>query len=230
LDWRETVLTPEQMDALRSVDSPTIANAIEAFGVRDRTAGYPGADVRCLFPDLPVTLGYAVTAIADSTVPGSPRGREGLIRLWEAVAAAPKPAVVIIKDVGPEPRRSCHCGDVMANTARALGAIALVTDGGVRDLAEVRALGFQFFAAGAVVSHGNFGIIDVGMSVTIAGAHICPEDLIHGDANGFVVIPREVADRVMDGVKRVRDRESAMINWVNSPDFGIDGLRESFGL
>lgn len=224
------MLTPEQMDDLRSVDSPTIANAIEAFDVRDRTVGYPSADVRCLFPDLPITLGYAVTAIADSTVPGSPRSRQGLGRLWEAVAAAPKPVVVVIKDVGPEPRRSCHCGDVMANTARALGAIALVTDGGVRDLAEVRALGFQFFAYGAVVSHGNFGIIDVGMPVEISGVRICPEDLIHGDANGFVVIPREVADRVMDEVKLVRERESEMINWLSGPDFSVEGLKKRFGL
>jgi 4-hydroxy-4-methyl-2-oxoglutarate aldolase len=224
------VLTPEQMEALRAVDSPTVANAIEAFGARDRTVGYPSADIRCLFPDLPVTLGYAVTAIADSTVPGAPRGREGLFRLWEAVAAAPKPAVVVVKDVGPEPRRSCHCGDVMANTARALGAIALITDGGVRDLDEVRALGFQFFALGAVVSHGNFGIVDVGMPVTIAGAQICPDDLIHGDANGFVVIPRGTEDRVMDEVRKVREREAEMIRWVSSSDFGLEGLRKRFGL
>ncbi len=224
------MLTPEQMEALRAVDSPTIANAIEAFGARDRTIGYPSADVRCLFPDLPVTLGYAVTCIADSTVPGSPRGREGLYRLWEAVAAAPKPAVVVIKDVGPEPRRSCHCGDVMANTARALGAIALITDGGVRDLAEVKALGFQFFALGAVVSHGNFGIIDIGMPVNVAGAAICPDDLIHGDANGFVVIPRGSEERVMDEVRRVRERESDYIRWLNSPDFSLDGLKKRWGL
>ena len=73
---------------------------------------------------LPVTLGYAVTAIADSTVPGTPRGREGLYRLWEAVSEAPKPAVVVIKDVGPEPRRSCHCGDVMANASSPTPAMA----------------------------------------------------------------------------------------------------------
>ena len=224
------MLTPEQLAALRSVDSPTVANAIEAFGVRDRTSGYPGSDVRCLFPDLPVTLGYAVTAVSDSTAAGSPRGREGVLRLWEAVAASPKPAVVVLKDVGPEPRRSCHCGDVMANIARALGAVALITDGGVRDLAEVRALGFQFFAAGAVVSHGNFGIVDVGMPVRISGVQICPEDLIHGDANGFVVIPREIAGQVMDEVARVRERESDLIRWVNSPEFSLEGLRKRYGL
>lgn len=224
------MLTTEQLEALRAIDSPTVSNAIEAFQVRDRTTGYPSADVRCLFPELPVTLGYAVTAIADSTVPGSPRGRAGLYRLWEAVAAAPKPAVIVVKDVGPEPRRSCHCGDVMANTAKRLGAVGLITDGGVRDLTEVRALGFQFFAVGAVVSHGNFGIIDVGMSVNIAGCQIAPGDLIHGDANGFVVIPADVADRVAEEVEKVRARESRHIAFVNGPEFSLEGLKRIMGL
>lgn len=224
------MLTKEQLDVLRTIDSPTISNAIEAFKVRDRTVGYPSADVRCMFPDLPVTLGYAVTAYADSTMPGSPRGREGQYRLWEAVAAAPKPVVVVLKDIGPEPRRSCHCGDVMANTARALGAIALVTDGGVRDLAEVRALGFQFYAYGAVVSHGNAGIFDVGKPVNIGGCEIKPGDLIHGDANGFVVIPPEVVDRLAEEVEKVRAREARQIAYVNSPEFSLEGLKKFYGL
>lgn len=224
------MLTPEQLATLAAIDSPTVANAIEGFNVRDRTAGYPSAAIRCLFPELPVTLGYAVTAIADSTRPGKPGGREGLFRLWEAVAAAPKPAVVVIKDLGGEPYRSCHCGDVMANTARALGAVGLITDGGVRDLAEVRALGFQFYALGAVVSHGNFEIIDVGMRVSIAGAEITPGDLIHGDANGFVVIPESIADQVAEEVARVREKEARHIDYVNAPGITLAGLREVMGL
>jgi hypothetical protein len=86
------MLTPEQLAALRAIDSPTVANAIEAFDVRDRTVGYPGFEIRCLFPDLPVTLGYAVTATGDSSTPGNPKSREGLYRLWAALASAPKPA------------------------------------------------------------------------------------------------------------------------------------------
>lgn len=224
------MLTPEQLAALRTIDSPTVANAIEAFDVRDRSVGYPGARIRCMFPDLPVTIGYAVTAIGDSSTPGKPKGREGLYRLWEVLASAPKPAVVVIKDVGSDRDRSCLCGDVMANTAKALGAVGLITDGGVRDLAEVRALDFQLFALGAVVSHGNFGILDVGVPVCIDGVSIRPGDLIHGDANGFVVIPDNVADRVAAEARKVRERESQMIDFVRSPEFSLVGLKKLMGL
>lgn len=223
-------LTPEQLAALRAIDSPTIANAIEAFKVRDRTEGYASLELRCLFPELGVMVGYAVTATADSTTPGPPKGRAGLMKLWEAVAAAPKPAVIVIQDVGPDRLRSCHCGDVMANTARRLGAVGLVTDGGVRDLAEVRALGFHFFAAGAVVSHGTFGIIDVNVPVTICGLRIQPGDLLHGDMNGLVLIPEEVAAEVVAEAQRVRERESQIVQYVNGPEFSLEGLRRLYGL
>ena len=42
---------------LRSVDSPTISNAIEPFKVRDRTEGFIGGEVRSLFPEMPPMVG-----------------------------------------------------------------------------------------------------------------------------------------------------------------------------
>ncbi len=76
-------LNPEQIDALRRIDSPTIANAIETFEVRPRMAGYVGYDIRCIFPDLPPMVGYAVTCTVDSTT----EGREGIgfNRLYEVL-------------------------------------------------------------------------------------------------------------------------------------------------
>ncbi|MDA1216083.1 MAG: RraA family protein, partial [Chloroflexi bacterium] len=66
--------TPEQLEYLRSQDSPTIANAIETFGALPRTEGYMSPDIRCLFPELGPMVGYAVTAVvsaqkSDSAVP-----------------------------------------------------------------------------------------------------------------------------------------------------------------
>ncbi len=45
-------LTPQQLDELRAIDSPTIANAIEHFRVRPRVSGYAGATLRCLIPGM----------------------------------------------------------------------------------------------------------------------------------------------------------------------------------
>lgn len=223
-------LSDAQLAQLREIDSPTIANAIEHFGVRDDTIGFTGYSIRCLFPDMPPMVGYAVTALADASTPGPRRGREHTMRMWEAVADSPKPAVLVMKDVGPRPTHSCHFGDVMCNTARALGAIGLVTDGGVRDLKEVREMNFHYFAKGAVVSHGTATFLDAQVPVEIDGVWIKPGDLLHGDANGLVVIPAEIADKVYGQVMRVRESEGQMIAWINSSEFSVQALRKRYGL
>jgi hypothetical protein len=51
----------EQLEALRQIDSPTVSNAIEHFGVRPRVEGYAGWELRCAFPEQGTMLGYAVT-------------------------------------------------------------------------------------------------------------------------------------------------------------------------
>ncbi len=221
-----THLTPAQLEALRLIDSPTVSNAIERFKVRPRLQGFAGWELRCVFPELGITLGYAVTCTADSTTEGRADDR-GLLRLWAALEAAPKPAVLVIQDIGPERSRSCHMGEVMATTAKALGAVGCLSDGGLRDVVEVRALGgFQYFCPGLVVSHGNPVICEVNVPVTLEGMAVAPGDLIHGDVNGVLVIPDEVADRVAAEAMRVRADEKAVLDFVRSPGLTVEKLRE----
>jgi regulator of RNase E activity RraA len=221
-----TLLTPEQLAELQSVDSPTVANAIEAFKVRDDTQGFLGMDVPCHTPEFGVMVGYAVTATANSMAPGRARDRRGHFKLFEAVAAAPKPSVLVIKEVGPTRTHSCFLGDVIATITKRFGAIGIVTDGGVRDLAGVKPLGYHVFAAGFVVAHGTFNIEEVGIPVEISGTTVRPGDLIHGDASGVVSIPPEVADQVYAECLKVRDRETALRDFATSRDFTLDALRQ----
>ena len=60
----ERAFSDEQLEFLKSVDSPTIANAIEPFQLRDRTDGYIGGNIGCLYPDLGVMVGQALTVKA----------------------------------------------------------------------------------------------------------------------------------------------------------------------
>jgi 4-hydroxy-4-methyl-2-oxoglutarate aldolase len=221
-----TVLTPEQLAELRSMDSPTISNAIEAFKTRDDTQGFLGMDVSCHTPEFGVMVGYAVTATANSMTAGRARKREGHLRLYEAVAAAPKPAVLIVKDVGPKRTHACFLGDVIATITTRLGAIGIVTDGGVRDLEGVKPLGFHVFAAGCVVAHGTFNIEEVGIPVEISGTVVKPGDLIHGDASGVTTIPLEVADKVYAECLKVRERETSLRDFVHSKEFTLEALRK----
>src|SRR5512136_820095 len=210
------VLTPEQLAELRSVDSPTIANAIEAFKVRDDTQGFLGMDVPCHTPELGVMVGYAVTATANSMAPSRARDRRGHLKLFEAVAAAPNPSVLVIEEVGPKPTHSCFLGDVIATITKRLGAIGIVTDGGVRDLDGVKPLGYHVFAAGFVVAHGTFNIEEVGIPVEVSGVTVKPGDLIHGDASGVTTIPLEIADTLYAACLKVREVETGLRDFATS--------------
>ncbi len=226
-----TLLSTEILDALKRIDSPTVANAIEAFKVRDATKGYASLELRCMFPDLPPVVGYAVTCTVDSTTPARPRQRNQLGALYDAVYNAAKPAIVVMMDIGPQPLRGCHTGDVMSTIFQRLGAIAVVTDSGVRDLDGVRqrAPGFQLFAAGTVVAHGIPTIVEIGVTVTVCGLTVRPGDLLHGDANGLVSVPHEIAGQVVEQAQQVWKREAELIEYVKSADFTLDGLLERIG-
>ena len=155
-------LTAAQLDELRAIDSPTIANAIEHFGIRPRVHGYHGAAVKALIPNLGSMVGYAVTCRGDSTTEDKDvRQHADLYRaIW---AEQPHPVVVVIGDDGDPDKidLSCHAGEIMATTMKRVGAIGLVTNGGLRDIKEVTALGgFHYYARGLVVAHGRPSIYD----------------------------------------------------------------------
>ena len=223
-------ISPERLEFLRGVDSPTIANAIERFEVRDRCEGYIGGAVRNLFPDLGLgpLVGSALTVTMTSR-PGEPPGREAYWRMWEALERMPRPSVLVIQDVSGAPTRCAYCGEVMATLAKRLGAVGIVTDGGLRDVDEVRALGMHYFAAYAVVSHGNFGIVDVGTPVTLDGQAVRTGDLLHGDANGIVIVPPEVIAELPAAVADVRTRERRMMDFITGADFTLAGARAASG-
>ncbi|HZQ09184.1 MAG TPA: RraA family protein [Anaerolineae bacterium] len=219
-----THLTDEQLQALQAIDTPTICNAIETFQVRGRMDGFFGMDIRCLFPELGTMVGYALTVQVDSTTPDV-RGDDAVWREWVvAMNDAPKPIVLVFQDNGPQPRKSAHIGEVMATLGRRLGVVGLVTDGGVRDINEVRALGLHYFAAGIVPSHGNPRLLKVNAPVTLDGVRVEPGNLLHGDVNGVTTIPLSIADQVADAAQRVREQEGELLRYMKSDEFTVEGF------
>jgi regulator of RNase E activity RraA len=117
----------------------------------------------------------------------------------------------------------------MASLAKRLGAVGMVADGGLRDIAEVQALGFHYYAAFPVVSHGNFEILDVGVPVEIDGQVVNTGDILHGDINGIVIVPNDVLDGLEDAIKVIRDRESRFINFIKGETFTLEAARAGTG-
>jgi regulator of RNase E activity RraA len=114
-------------------------------------------------------------------------------------------------------------GEVMGTISRRLGVVGVVTDGGLRDILELKRLGIHCFAPGLVPSHGNPRLIEVNVPVCIDGVWISPGDLLHGDINGVTTIPLPIADKVAQAAYQIREKEAAAMAYYNGPDFTIDG-------
>jgi 4-hydroxy-4-methyl-2-oxoglutarate aldolase len=209
----------------KTVDTPTLCNAIELLKVRPHEDGFTPLQIRCLFPELGRVCGYAVTAQVETVTRMDARDNRIFVELYRAVEASPQPAVVVLQEIGGHPDAAVHCGEVMATVFQRCGAIGLVSDAAVRDIPEVRALGFQYFARGTAASHANFRIARVGGPVQILGMVVQAGDLLHGDENGLALIPVEQRERIPEMVDRIRKREGELLAYVRSPEFTLDGLR-----
>jgi regulator of RNase E activity RraA len=214
------------IEYLKSVDTPTLTNAIEQFKVRPNRDGFTPLQIRCLFPELGRMCGYAVTAQVETVTESGPFELERFVDLYKLVERSPKPAVIVLQEIGGHPDYAAHCGEVMATFFTRLGAVGLLSDCGVRDLPEVRSLGFQYFARGSVASHANYRIVRAGVPVQILGMPVSPGDVIHADENGAITIPAGLEDRLGDAVETIRRRERKVMEFVRGGDFNLDRFTE----
>ena len=225
----KNVLAPEQLEALRRLGTCAVSNAIESFDVRLRNAGFADATIRCIFEDFPPIVGYASTARVRTSVPPM-RGHNYFDRTdwWTAILTIPAPRVVVVEDVEKRPGLGSFVGEVHANILSALGCVAVVTNGAVRDLAQVRSTGFQFFAGNVAVSHAYAHIFQFGTPVEIGGLKVEPGDLLHGDQHGILKVPFEIASGIPAVAKQLQEKEQRVIAVCRSADFSLDKLREFF--
>jgi len=143
------------------------------------------------------------------------------------ILKVPEPRVVVIHDIDC-PVVGSFWGEVNANIHRALGCVGTITDGSVRDLDEVREVGFHFFSSCVSVSHAYVHLVEVSIPVKVGGVVVKPGDLMMGDKHGVISIPLEIAREVPKAAQLVEDWERRVINFCKSRDFTMEGLKERY--
>jgi 4-hydroxy-4-methyl-2-oxoglutarate aldolase len=210
---------------LQTIDTPTVCNAIELLEVRPGSENFTSNQIKCLYPELGPMAGYAVTVQIETVTKMAPRDPAITMKLYEAVEASPKPAVVVIQEIGGFREFAAHTGDVMTTLLQNFGAIGLVTDCNVRDFYEVKELSFHTFAAGTSPSHVYCRIVDVGVPVQVHGMTVRQGDIIHGDINGLVQVPSERLDELPEKIAKVRQDEKDLMERIRAGGFTLDDLR-----
>lgn len=127
-------------------------------------------------------------------------------------------------------------GDVMASCAKGRGLAGLVVDGGVRDGAEIHAIGFPVFARAISIKGAvkeTLGAINT--PVVVGGEVVSPGDLVIGDDDGVVIVPKALIGETAQACaereqKEIRFRAALLEGNTTWEMLNLNALMEKKGL
>lgn len=224
-----TEVTPEALQALAQWDTPTICNGLELIDAKYRTTGFTHENMQCFDPSLKPIVGYARTAIirAVTPPPGDPAAvREMRARYYSHVAEAPMPSIAVIQDFDPNPGFGAFWGEVNTAIHKGLGCLGTVTNGSFRDL-DACAPGFQLLGGKIAPSHAWVHLADIACEVNVFGMDVRPNDIVHADRHGAVVVPAECVKKLPGAIDLLTRREAVILKVARAPGFNIEILKKA---
>lgn len=222
-------LTHDLISRLRSLDTPTVCNALEIVNPEGRGYGFTTKPLVCTRPELEPMVGIARTARIRAAQPSGltpDEAQKHSDSYYAYIDNGPKPSIIVIQDLDAENGYGSFWGEVNSNIHKGLGCLGVITSGSVRDLPDV-AEGFQMIADRVGPSHAFVHVVDFSQRVTVAGMQVSDGDLIHADQHGAVVIPHEVATKIRGAAELIVRREAVVISAAQQPGFNVDALRRA---
>ena len=173
-------LTPEQRSRLNELSAAAIGDVMQRLGVVHSSISPVWAGARVVGPALTV-----LTAAGDNQV------------IHSALDLAAPDEVIVINGFGDETR--ALIGDLICEKARSLNISGFVVDGCVRDAEALASIPMPVFARG-VTPAGPYknGPGRLNVPIAVGGIAVIPGDVVVGDADGVVVIPRAELDAVIE--------------------------------
>lgn len=216
------------IELLRSVDTPTVCNAIEtAQGKRGFNAFTRGTPVATA-PDAPPLVGFACTGKVAGRFPSpeTPESvRERRFGYYRHMAAGRMPAIAVIEDIDYPDCVGAFLGKINATVHKGLGIAGVVTNGVVRDLGALPD-GFPIIAGSVGPSHAFSHVTGFGMPVEVFGLSVRQGDLIHADRHGAIVIPPDVIDGLEEAIGTLLETERVVIEAAQRPGFDLATFEE----
>jgi len=146
---------------------------------------------------------------------------------WAAIDVA-EPGDVIVIATGEDFDTSV-IGNIYVGMACNKGVAAIVTDGVVRDIAGIEAVGIPVFAMGVSPnSPWKNGPGTIGFPIVIGGVAVNPGDIVVGDSDGVVIVPRIKAAEVAEELKAVLAKEAEMEARLKAGDVLPGWLAEAY--
>ncbi len=203
MEWKNETELFEMMK--EKLYAAVISDALDQVGYRNQTMHH---DIRPLYMEA-VAVGRAMPVLCVDVyeVPDQPYQME------IAAVDSLKPNDVLVCSTNYS-TRNCFWGELLSTAARVRGARGTIVEGFIRDTKQITEMQFPVFMTGIspVDSSGRGDVIAYNVPIECGGVKVNPGDIIFGDYDGVVVIPKKVENKVIEaalekvsGENRTRD-------------------------
>jgi regulator of RNase E activity RraA len=226
----DTVLDDTLLTLLRSVDTPTVCNAIEVAQGKRGFDAFTRGTMLCSDPDGGAIVGYAVTAKIAAVEP--PNEAPDVIRArrmayYKAMSEGPSPSVAVVEDLDYPHAIGAYWGEVNTTIHKGFGMSGALTNGVMRDLGDM-APGFPVVAGSIGPSHGFVHVKEIGTPVRIFGLNVTQGDLIHADRHGAVVVPLDVLGGLAGAIQKMQETETLVLGPARTPGFDFEAFQSAW--
>lgn len=219
-------MSPELLEMLRRVDTPTVCNAIEVAQGRRGFANFTRRTMLSSVPEAGALVGHARTATIAALAPSAEDPallRERRMAYYRHMAEAPAPSLAVIEDLDGDDAVGAFWGEINTNVHKGFGLSGVVTNGVMRDLGDLPD-GFPVIAGRIGPSHGFVRVESIGRPVEIFGMKVRDGDLVHADRHGALAVPAEVVPALADAIARLLATERLVLDPARQPGFDFEAF------
>ena len=194
------------LDAYRHVEAASVSDALEQM-LHEKH--YMSHRMQAIFPTK-----FAGRALTVKLVKQENHEADALSGMLKAIDSGSAGSVYVMSvEDGAD---IAGMGGLMGTAMFARGFAGAVVDGGVRDLPQLKKLGFPVYALGPVpstsVSHYKFGGVNV--PLICDGVRVMPDDIVVADQDGVVVVPKDHAAEILIAAQKLDDSEHSMYPYI----------------
>ena len=227
----------EMLEELRNFDTPSITNVVATYPEHPLCLGlynpwsenwYTDQSLRCMYPELGRTVGYAVTCTYG--LPDPNYSGVTFMDVLDAMDASPKPTIFVFQQKFPPELQGKVglAGGNMTTAMQAIGCVGAISNGPSRDIDEIRPMKFQYLLSGVTAGHGAQAVHAVNVPVSVAGMDVAPGEIIHMDENGAVKFPADKLDAVLENARALQIEETERLDRLRNAKSAAE-LRAIFG-
>ena len=227
----------EILEELRNFDTPSITNVVATYPEHPLCLGlynpwsenwYTDQSLRCMYPELGRTVGYAVTCTYG--LPDPNYSGVTFMDVLDAMDASPKPTIFVFQQKFPPELQGKVglAGGNMTTAMQAIGCVGAISNGPSRDIDEIRPMKFQYLLSGVTAGHGAQAVHAVNVPVSVAGMDVAPGEIIHMDENGAVKFPADKLAAVLENARALQIEETERLDRLRNAKSSAE-LRAIFG-